>query len=261
MAAWDLSAAEWRTLGGILTTSEREPAAGRPRSGEPCWIAEAILYRHYHSHGRKYRSFGWNELPSRYGISPSTANRRFREWTEDGRWYRFMTELLALRAPTRPAGRVAHPPSEILAELERAYAAFNSAFFSGILPADFPILLARTSPRCGGYFCSSGWRRGRTETGVIAIGFRCLGRGPETALGVLLHEMVHLRNWVVGMPDTNPKDQYHTRNFRDVAVVSGLLCEERHVRYGYAFTALADAGRRAVRRLRPKQDVFQWSVR
>src|SRR4051812_23176781 len=101
MTDWELTEAEWEAVGGILDVPA--PAGpGRPRTGDERQVAAAVLYRHFHCLVERYRSFGWNRLPRRFGVSPSTANRRFREWTADGRWARFVHALLRVRALERP---------------------------------------------------------------------------------------------------------------------------------------------------------------
>lgn len=43
---------------------------------------EACLFRYFRMLSPKYKTLGWNELPGEFGISPITANRKFREWTK-----------------------------------------------------------------------------------------------------------------------------------------------------------------------------------
>jgi hypothetical protein len=86
VAPWRLTDSEWHQLRRLLdppTEPADGPDPGRPRTDDRP-LAEACLFRHFHSRARHYRCFGWNELPEDLGAAPSTANRRFREWTASG---------------------------------------------------------------------------------------------------------------------------------------------------------------------------------
>jgi hypothetical protein len=82
MTPWKLSDDEWGALRGILESDA--PAVkrhrGRPRIEDIRPIAEACLFRSYHSlsTGRNH-CFDWNKLPADFGVLPSIADRRFRE--------------------------------------------------------------------------------------------------------------------------------------------------------------------------------------
>jgi transposase len=271
MQAWQLTDAEWDTLGRMLADPEASvQGPGRPRLENGREAAEACLYRHYHTLAESYRCFGWNALPTDLGVSPSTANRRFREWTASGAWERFWDGLMRLRhGPARTPNRRRRtarqcdkrfPVRAVLAELERAYEFFNEYFFGGTLPQEVAIALERqTSRRCRGYFCARLWRQGAHRLGHIALSTSALGSA-EAGLSVLLHEMVHLRNDQVGVSDCAPGSQYHNRHFRDVAVLAGLQCAARDARFGYAETHLSERGRQAITLLHPQDDVFRWDV-
>ena len=76
-------------------------------------------------------------------------------------------------------------------------------------------------------------------------------------LGTLLHEMVHLRNFAVGLNDCS-RSQYHNRHFRDAAILAGpdCLCWTRS--RGYGHTQLGDRSRTGVETFQPlKKDAFQ----
>src|SRR5262245_1302855 len=77
MKPWDITDGEWEELGSILEGARpSRRGRGKPRR-EARAAAEAILYHHHHSRSRVYSTFGWNDLPGAFGVSPSTANRRF----------------------------------------------------------------------------------------------------------------------------------------------------------------------------------------
>ena len=116
---WRLTDDEWDRLRPILEDAQagqRRPGRGRPRIQDIRPLAEACLYRYFHclSTGRSH-AFNWNALPAHFGVGPSTANRRFREWHDSGAWFRFWEELLKLRGPGGGArgrgGHGARPPT------------------------------------------------------------------------------------------------------------------------------------------------------
>jgi hypothetical protein len=262
---WRLTEREWRALGAILAPASR-PARGRRRLDNARQVAEACLYRHFNSHSKKFRAFGWNDLPEELGVSPSTANRRYREWQATGAWLRFWAGLQELRAAperasaARGSSRGTFPAGDILGELERAYRFFNTRFFGGALPRGVAILVGGDGRDAAGDYCSRRWHRGERALGQIRIGARVLCGTPIPALTTLLHEMVHLRNDQVGLPDCDPRNQYHNRHFRDLAHLSGLRCGERQANRGYQATELDERGLAAVRDLEPDLNAFAWRV-
>ncbi|HZZ78905.1 MAG TPA: transposase [Gemmataceae bacterium] len=273
---WNLTDAEWLELSDLLVTPLRSPLGGRPRIDETRSLAEACHYRLFHSQQVGYRCFGWNHLPKRFGVSPSTANRRFREWSANGSWHRFWHALLAFRKnapawadispempliePHRvPKSEFANPPiSKILNELERAYQCFNTQFYVDSLPRHIAIVLEPCPQLCRGYFCSRMWKIGNRKLDHIALSYQSLGAEVNDTLAVLLHEMVHLRNSLYGIRDCNHKNQYHNRYFRDIANLSGLTCAGRDTAHGYARTYLSDAGQAAITAIDPNRAILKW---
>ncbi len=216
--------------------------------------------------GTTYHTFGWNDIPKELTISPITANRRFREWTESGEWLTFWDGLMELRhgVPIVPrpvkAGRLLSPLPSLVLELERAYLYFNDRFFGGALSRRVVIAIERPHRKIRGYYCSRRWIKGAKKLGHIAIMSSSLGKGPTAPLEVLLHEMVHLRNDELGFRDTDPRTQYHNRLFRDVAGLAGLSCASRDLQRGYGQTKLNPRGQEAIQKLRPNKELFQWKT-
>jgi transposase len=272
MDPWELTDAEWETLQSILQRSGRaRRGRGRPRLENDRDTARACLFRHFHSLSERYHCFGWNELPREFGISPSTANRRFREWNADGSWPRFWDALMELRHGSPPRPRRRAPPraddppvSGILGELERAYRHFNGYFFGGLLPPSAAIILQVSNPNGKelGSFCGQEWRSETKVLDRICIFTSALGRGPEFVLGVLLHEMVHQRNYRLGLVDCTDRGRYHNRTFRDTAGLAGLECPpvaDQH--HGYQVTHPSARALAAISRLRPHKPWFEWHAR
>jgi transposase len=269
---WQITDAEWLKLGCLLTPPIRGsgPNGGRPRLNNDRDAAQACVYRHYHELAPAYHCFGWNQLPAELGVSPSTANRRFREWSSSGAWARFWDALMRLRRggeadphksePHRSWGNF--PAGDIVGELERAYAFFNDRFFAGALDGA-AITVERflgKRRRQAGDFCPRQWRLGDRAVGHIALSAEVLGGGAAAALVVLLHEMVHLRNDQVGVVDCTPPYQYHNRHFRDAARLVGLECPHRDPRRGYWLTVAGLRGEKALAELQPREELFGWKV-
>jgi transposase len=269
MEPWELTDAEWERLRPILRGSGVvERGRGRPRLENDRDAARACLFRHYHSRSARYHCFGWNELPREFGVSPSTANRRFREWNADGSWLQFWDALMELRRGARPHPRrpaphwAGNPPvSGILDELERAYRFFNAYFFGDSLPSGIAITLQVSQPhgRKLGNFCGQEWRNENQVLDQICIFTLSLGSGPELALGTLLHEMVHQRNYRLSLVDCTDNGRYHNAHFRDAALLAGLDCPptaDKH--HGYQATRPGPRALAAIFRLRPHEPSFRW---
>lgn len=268
---WVLTDVEWERLGHLLSLPNYTSLRAGTRETNNRRAAQACLYRHYRTNTPGSRCFGWNDLPATLGVSPSSANRRFRAWTAMGAWRRFWFALLTLRghgAPPPPEvwkerSLSQFPAGDILAELERAYSFFNGRFFGGDLPQSVAILLEGRRVSEGsivGQYCSRAWHRQDVVLNQISLSTLALGKDSNAALAVLLHEMVHLRNSVFGLDDCHPRNQYHSRNFRDVAVLAGLDCAPRDHQIGYALTSLSDEGRCACAELSVHPALFDWVV-
>lgn len=249
---------EWKTLAPLLAreappNSDDLPRPGRPRTADTRAIAQACLFRYFHSLAPAYHTFGWNELPKKLGVSPATANRRFREWTESGAWIRFWHGLFAMRPSLRRPRKLEPSVSRTIAELQRAFLFFNARFFRNLLPTRTIITIERMrrpSTALGCFSYAGGF-------GCIAVAFRVFRRGPREVLNTLLHEMVHYRNHLVGLPDVHRR--YHNHHFRDTAAVAGLDCVRRSG-IGYGRTKLNKHGIAVIRAFRPRKAAFRWPV-
>lgn len=268
---WLLSDAEWATLRSLLEDSEAacpRCRRGRPRHEDVRSLAEACLFRYFHrlSSGRNH-TFHWNALPDSFGVSPATANRRFREWNEAGTFPRFWAELLKLRSPRkrararRPRKQTPYPGADLVLELQRAYRFFNEVLFGSALPEELAVTihLGRPRDRRLGYFCGRSWRCGVDRpVDTIAVASLAIAGGPEVALEVLIHEMVHHRNDRYGLRDCSNGGIYHNAFFKDAAVLAGLCCPPSCDRnYGYGHTSLGERARWAIARLRPNEEVYR----
>lgn len=272
MDLWLLSDDEWHALEHLLVSEPVRPRGrGRPRIGDNRALAQACLFLSYHSLSRgRSHCFNWNLLPDAFGVSPSTANRRFREWNASGAWPEFWHALqeLRLRRPHGPRARArpraarklgSNPVSDLLSELQRGYHFFNRVLFGGVLPEEVAIVVlpAGGHGRRLGFYCGRSWRWGRPQaTDLIAVSGQAIGLGAAQAFETLIHEMTHYRNDRFGLVDCTSRGMYHNRHFRDNALLAGLVCGGHHQTLGYGVTSLGERGRWAVDRLRPNKELF-----
>ncbi|GAA3987504.1 transposase [Thermobifida alba] len=67
----------WNAVEPLLPRQKPRPQGGGPRRADNRKVLTAVVF--VVSSG-----CGWQELPGVFGVSPSTAHRRFREWAEAG---------------------------------------------------------------------------------------------------------------------------------------------------------------------------------
>jgi hypothetical protein len=262
---WKIAEAEWQVLSAALPAPPKndKPSRGRPRHLNEKAVAEVCLFRHFHSLAPVYVSFGWNSVPEEFGVPPSTANRRYREWVRSGAWMQFWQALVRLRcADAKPDAPVRSPVIPILSELERAYSFFNARLFGGILPQRVAICLERPRrPGCLGYHACARWQSDGEVVDQISVTALALGQGAAYALEVLLHEMVHAWNHLVKLQDVRSRNQYHNEHFRDAAQMVGLECLGFDPQHGFAATRLSPQAAALVREFKPDESVFAWDVK
>jgi hypothetical protein len=268
MNAWKLSGPEWNSLKNILHPGGKQPVRrGRPALPNLRPIAEACLFHHNFSRAPRYHSTGWHQLPSSLGVTPSTANRYFCRWMRQGSWVRFCLGLMSIR--NRAAGRrvrrvrstvipVNSTVIPVIHELERAYSFFNYRFFGNGLPVDILIILGGGSRfpvgrHALGHFAARRGGVARQCSYSIGVNYQAFDAGSAQVCAVLLHEMVHLCNHCLGLVDTcRSRPDYHNMVFRDTALRAGLVCANRHERFGYMQTQLGETGEEVVRDFNPK---------
>jgi hypothetical protein len=258
---WRLTEPEWQACRHLFN-AKRYTTLGRPRAVETRSLVEAVLFHQFNNLAARSHSAGWNELPSRFGVSPSTANRRYREWVSDGRWVRFWDLLAARRAQLplntseRGALAVASPVSRIVCELDRAHRFFNDRFFWRTLPMTVLTVTCANEDdpiRTLGFFSRNAWPLRSTNVDHIAVTTLALRRGAVEVMATLVHEMVHQWNAHHGVTDFGRK-QYHNAQFRDSARLVGLECE--YTSRGYSSTRPTQRLRSAIADFRPDRDAF-----
>jgi len=255
MQRWHLTDAEWQQVRGVLTENQlpNSKSVGRPVKVNLKGIAEAALYHHFASLASKYKCFGWNELPSDpsgFCVSASSANRWYRRWLESGQWFRFWDLLVALRRGADGPRLCESPMGLLIKELERAYSFFNWHFMGNALPVRIIVSCGETDSCVAGWFNGRFDAKGKENSSIphICISLHALTSTMEVC-HTLLHEMAHLRNYVVGIKDCG-RAQYHNRHFRDSALLFGVASARNSIT-GYASTHLDKRGEAAVFALDP----------
>jgi hypothetical protein len=147
-----------------------------------------------------------------------------------------------------------------IAELERAFRA---------LAVRFPVLRGRPYPRIViqsrgrkryvlGWFARERWRDGNENAPPIheiAIIAEALSLPVLLIVAILVHEMVHLACYYVGIQDIGKDGRYHNQRFREAAEAVGLLVK-KDMRLGWALTSLGPELEEFVSSLNINADAF-----
>lgn len=262
-----LSEEQWEKYGFHLRRFPKSTARGRKPSLNLKEVAEACLFHYRHSLSMSRNTFGWHRLPTIFHVSGATANRFFRFWRQNGDWERFHEAVshtlptpargIQKMAPALPARPLAVSLAPALRELERAFSFFNARLFNNELPVNVLIIVQESSERECGFFRGNALSISGKEHHLIAVSLGSLYGSVHGTLGTLLHEMVHLRNFSLGILDVGARfARYHNMHFRDAAETAGLECSCRSPNYGFASTALNQRGKAAVEKLHPREDVL-----
>lgn len=132
-----------------------------------------------------------------------------------------------------------------LRELDRLFGHFGRKlpFKQQRLSKPVITIQAARRRRAYGWFAHRAWRTaGSGHVPEINFSAEHLARERYEIANTLLHEMVHLSNYVAGVRDCS-STQYHNKTFKDLAERIGLHCDradDGRNRYGYAFTSLSD---------------------
>jgi predicted SprT family Zn-dependent metalloprotease len=119
--------------------------------------------------------------------------------------------------------RPPHPPdptTEQFDQLQRLFAFFNRAFWSGTLP---PVLFNFSRGTTSyGFYAPSRWHNGEETTPEISLTPRSLCRPPIDTCQTLCHEMVH--HWQHTFGKTS-RQGHHNRQFRAEMARIGLISD------------------------------------
>lgn len=128
-----------------------------------------------------------------------------------------------------------------LMHLYTAFDYFNKHIFNNNLPKT--VLVLESKGKCPKYGHFTPWKSWKAETGEsvedkceIAISTEHLNRPNIAILGTLLHEMVHLHNYINDIQDVSRQGRYHNKRFLDAALKFGMIVNdemEKHKIAGY----------------------------
>jgi len=129
--------------------------------------------------------------------------------------------------------------NDITINISNMYQFFNKEL-DAKLPDDVVFALIPNQGRSHylGWFARSRWVRGEEKLHEINIASDKLNRTVDEIAETLIHEMVHLCNFLADIKDCN-RQQYHNKKFKSRAESFGLNVE-RVKNKGYAHTSLGD---------------------
>lgn len=132
--------------------------------------------------------------------------------------------------------------STIIKTLEKVFDKINSELYNNELVR--PVITVQTGRRTVLGWCSASerWINEKKRVYEINIVAENLNRTKEGIIETLLHEVVHLYNCQRGVSDCNSQ-QYHNKNFKEVAEAHGLNVEKMKNR-GFAYTTLNEEGKK-----------------
>jgi len=125
--------------------------------------------------------------------------------------------------------------------LDYMFDEFNKKFFSSSL--EKPMIIIQTAGKgkrlpAGWFTLQKVWNKGEEEHyHEINISAEYLHRSIEETASTLIHEMVHLYNFVAEIKDTSNNFVYHNKKYKTEAEKHGLIVEHMEI-YGWASTSL-----------------------
>lgn len=145
------------------------------------------------------------------------------------------------------------PMSKGIAELERCFDAFNKELYNSELPTPVITIQAAGKKNALGWFCGNAWNVKENQIPEINLSAEHLNRSVNEILQTLIHEMVHLDNYVNGISDCSAS-QYHNRKFKVAAEKIGLEVEKS--KHGWAHTSLTPGLEFMIRKVRPDAEAL-----
>jgi hypothetical protein len=104
-----------------------------------------------------------------------------------------------------------------------------------------PVIQTSGKRKTLGHFFADKWQ-GKTEKDKIhevQITAERLNRTAMETTKTLRHELVHAKNYELGIKDTSNSGTYHNRKFKASAEKYGLVCDEPNKKYGHGHTRLS----------------------
>ena len=158
-------------------------------------------------------------------------------------------------------GRFVDAPSKrnqaLVNELYRAFDFFNEVFADKKLPKCIITIQNKGRRNACGWFSYGRWDDNVTSKGIpeINISAEYAAGGATPILETLLHEMAHFWNAEHDTKDCTA-GQYHNKKFKLAAEQFGLIVERCGSR-GWAWTTLAEEGKKAIEELNPDREAFK----
>ncbi|MDC0937157.1 SprT-like domain-containing protein [Pirellulales bacterium] len=138
-----------------------------------------------------------------------------------------------------------HSLQPAIHELERAFQHFSELLLFKQQKMPMPVITIQAAGRrkALGWFLESAWQNDGAANRIPEINMSAehLGRGIYEIANTLIHEMVHLSNYLAGIKDCS-STQYHNKRFKELAESVGLVCERADDganRAGWGYTALS----------------------
>ena len=130
---------------------------------------------------------------------------------------------------------------KVIGQLEELFQIFNTKFFEGKL--ETPVIAVNadhTGGAFGWFTCYRAWvKEGSDGFYEINVTAEYLNRPLHEVCATLLHEMVHLGNFMDGVKDVSRGATYHNKKFKTTAEAHGLIIEHTE-KYGWTKTSLQD---------------------
>ena len=124
--------------------------------------------------------------------------------------------------------------------LNKVFDLLNEEFFENTLIR--PTITIQSTPKAYGHFTLNDdtWVSTIGSTHEINIGAGTLARPIEDICATMLHEMVHLFNYVNGIQDCSRGNTYHNKRFKASAEAHGLIVNHSE-KYGWSHTTPSEA--------------------
>ncbi len=148
--------------------------------------------------------------------------------------------------------------ADTVKELQRSYDFFVDYFKLNPTQYSNVVLTLMTSGRkqANGWVGDNFWTTHEGKMRELNISAEYLNQPITDILGVLLHQMAHLKNNIEFNIDPNQK--YHTKVFKEAAEFFGLTANKQTYR-GYSDTNVDQKALNAIKALNPRNEVYKFS--
>ena len=135
-------------------------------------------------------------------------------------------------------GDMAETYTKVSSLLENLFDGLNGMYFNSML--EKPVITIQSTPKAYGHFTLNDtwhvWDGSKEEKKKeLNIGAGTIDRPIYEVAATLLHEMVHLYNYIHGVKDVSSNGMYHNKKFKEEAEKRGLVIE-KHGKYGWTVT-------------------------